>query len=610
MTTRNNMFTRLVLGITAMLMIFALVFLLLLQHTCRQLIVEHFEKITLELVVKNTQLVDGFLSSVVSSTKALNVDEDFYHLVKDADEGATDKLITQYSKLEYRYFSDYDHIVSINITSPYFESAYKYVYYPYDQFISSDLYDVMLTKPPYDRWIATTNIADDAGFLINLGHIKDVYRNQKVFSYIRYMNCSTVIDDNVLMVNPSVSKPFCIINFDPALYSEYFQSTLLTDNSCYVITTPDGRMIYGETSQKNQQSTAFGADDFTWLDASGSAQNRQGSTSIILDGKSYIVCFCTSNVNDWVSAALIPMDDLIGIMHTALEKPVIITALVYALLVLIVILYSKRTSKPVRLLAEAASSGDFTELKKLKTPNEIVRITDSLKSLNERLDCITRTNRDIARREQLATIRFLESQLNPHFLRNTLGRINIMAINAGQLEISDRIYELSEMLQYSLDVKTHFVYLYQDIEQLKRYIAIAKGQMEGRLSLYCEIDPLIYNCIVPKHLLQPFVENSIIHGFKNMQGSCVIRVRTNLIDSHTLELFVEDNGQGIAAEQTHHLFSDSVNGHIGCSNADQRIKLLYGDEYGVDFIEGTYTTFRIRLPYMTDIPDDDGSKRH
>ena len=608
MTARNNMFTCLVLSITAILMVFAVVFLLLLQNTCRQLIVEHFEKITLELVVKNTQLVDELLSSVVSSTKALNVDEDFYHLIKDADEGVTDKLIAQYSKLEYRYFSNYEHIVSINVTSPYFESAYKYVYYPYERFAASDLYDIALMKPPYDRWIATSNIADNAEFLTMQGHIKDIYRNRKVFSYVRYMNCSTVIDDNVLMVNPSVSKPFYIINFDPALYSEYFQSTLLTDNSCFVITTPDGSMIYGQASQKNQSLTAYGADDFAWLDVSGSAQNNQGSMTINLDGKSYIVCFCTSTVNDWVSAALIPMDDLTGIMHTALEKPVIFTALVYVLLVVIVILYSKRTSKPIHMLAEAAGSGDFTELKKLKTSNEIVRITDSLKSLNERLDCITQTNHDIARREQQATIRFLESQLNPHFLRNTLGRINIMAINAGQLEIADRIYELSEMLQYSLDVKTHFVYLYQDIEQLKRYVAIAKCQMEGRLSLYCEIDPLIYNCIVPKHLLQPFAENSIIHGFKNMQGSCVIRVRTNLIDPCTLELFVEDNGQGINAEQSRHLFSDSVNGHIGCSNADQRIKLLYGNEYGVDFISGTYTTFRIRLPYMTDIPDDDYHK--
>lgn len=199
----------------------------------------------------------------------------------------------------------------------------------------------------------------------------------------------------------------------------------------------------------------------------------------------------------------------------------------------------------------------------------------------------------------------LQSQINPHFLNNTLETINWTAIDllGGRNEISQMASALSRMLRMTLENSDTVVPISIEMQHCMYYLEIQKKRYEDKFDVDWQIPPEVKECRIIRIVLQPLVENAIYHGMKPMSNKGLITI-SGKAEGELLFLTVADNGLGMTPQELEKLRmnmrSDTIkeSRHIGVTNVNQRIKLYYGDDYGliIDSEEGIGTSVTVRIP--------------
>ena len=200
--------------------------------------------------------------------------------------------------------------------------------------------------------------------------------------------------------------------------------------------------------------------------------------------------------------------------------------------------------------------------------------------------------RDQQRSASLAQARLevLKSQLQPHFLFNTL---NVIAelVHQDAEKADAMITALSDMLRLTLDsAADQFVRLRREIDFVERYIAIMRVRLDERLDYKCEVAPALLDAMVPPFLLQPLVENAILHGIEPIPEGGVVTVRAWRAGDQ-LHLSVADNGVGLKAPPDRE--------GIGLANTRARLQELFGNEAKISLTNGSGVTVEVTLPFRT-----------
>jgi len=207
----------------------------------------------------------------------------------------------------------------------------------------------------------------------------------------------------------------------------------------------------------------------------------------------------------------------------------------------------------------------------------------------------------------MAEIRALQSQINPHFLYNTLGSVKWIA----SMQKADKIVEMTEalisILRYTAKLESSMVTLREEIDNIRNYIIIQNVRYYNRIQLQIQVDDSLLGSRMPKLILQPIVENAIFHGFAELEDEGIITVRAHRYDEG-IQIEISDNGAGIdpaTAEWLNRELRSAENiqtSGIGLPNVQRRIQLHYGDRYGIGFhsAQGQGTTFVITLPDIQD----------
>lgn len=216
-----------------------------------------------------------------------------------------------------------------------------------------------------------------------------------------------------------------------------------------------------------------------------------------------------------------------------------------------------------------------------KMPDEIEVIAKQFNLTMEQLENSIRQERIAKEKQKDAEIKFLEAQINPHFIYNTLDTINWRAIDEEQYEISNAINALANILRYGIEGNQKPVPLSKEIDWLKKYIFLQQARVKKRILCTIRIEPQLKGCYIHKLLLQPFIENSIIHGFKKDQESLEINV-TIKENKKKLQIVISDNGKGIEETILKEIYNTEVGNHIGIRNAISRIKMYYGEEASIE----------------------------
>lgn len=215
--------------------------------------------------------------------------------------------------------------------------------------------------------------------------------------------------------------------------------------------------------------------------------------------------------------------------------------------------------------------------------------------VKERLEKVVQDENAVYEREILlkqANLVTLQSQINPHFLYNTLECIRGMALIEGVEDIANIAWSLSTFFRYSISSKSDMVTIWDEIENVKNYVTIQQYRFKDRFQLEIKEEKTVMDAVIPKLTLQPAVENAIIHGLADITFGGKITVIVRRVDDN-IQILVSDNGRGMSPEELERLclkFRDKKmitgqedNHHtgIGLQNVDRRLKLYFGPDYGL-----------------------------
>lgn len=252
-------------------------------------------------------------------------------------------------------------------------------------------------------------------------------------------------------------------------------------------------------------------------------------------------------------------------------------------------------------------SGD-TGLRKDETHEIALNIVRNL-YYNKQMQDEMKGYTDIINKAQLTA---LQAQISPHFLFNTLENIRwrVMEICKGDNEVSRIILNLSELLRFSLESDQPLVTIEEEIRNTKLYIEILQLRYEDRLKVIWDIDEEANSCTIVKVSLQPIIENAVYHGIKPLRKPGVISIGVYKRDNKVI-IQIKDNGVGIGEEDVDRLNKDMrekyilQEDHIGIRNVNQRLKLLMGDDAGIEISSernaGTTVTLKLPVPKQIEV---------
>lgn len=319
------------------------------------------------------------------------------------------------------------------------------------------------------------------------------------------------------------------------------------------------------------------------------------------DGQRLRVVHCTDYQN------------VVGQMDV-LSRQINASMAVFALiLVLIIAFISFNIVRPVRILARKMGrysiGGDLDGLD-MKRQDEIGHLNRAFGRMSDRLqELFGNLQREHEVREKYH-FEALRAQVNPHFLFNTLTMIRWMAAARQADNIVSSIDALANMMRYSMNRDAETVSLAEELDNIRSYVYIQNCRFGDRYQVKIQMDEELLDCRVIKFILQPVVENAVLHAFPEDKGTIWIYGEE---DGDTLRIYVEDNGTGIAPDvveqfqrqKEQHRSEKKVTG-IGLSNVDERIRVEYGPGYGISIenAEGQGTRVTYTLPVIRKGEDD------
>lgn len=247
------------------------------------------------------------------------------------------------------------------------------------------------------------------------------------------------------------------------------------------------------------------------------------------------------------------------------------------------------------------SAGDLETRTEISSGDEIEVLAGEFNQMLGKIEELIQQLLDEEQRKKDAELEALQYQITPHFMYNTLNAIKCSALLKGERELGGVIEDFIELLQACVNKKGAFLTVAEDVHILERYIRLQEFRYDGQFSIQYDIAPAAQSCLVPRLVLQPLVENALLHGLdmKGKGGRLIVRAST---ETGVLYLRVEDNGRGMTPEQIDRLMHSAARKTrgltaVGVANVRDRLKLYYGDQAGLCYESGeTGTTAVIHMP--------------
>jgi two-component system sensor histidine kinase YesM len=301
---------------------------------------------------------------------------------------------------------------------------------------------------------------------------------------------------------------------------------------------------------------------------------------------------------DWILVGLCSLDNLASVRRQLIETLVFVSFILLLIVIGSGLMIAKRITWPIQELEKAMSSFELNFSRvDLKNQGciEAERLTEQYNVMVERIQELMENIKKNEGYLRNYEIRALQSQINPHFLYNTLDTIVWMAEFKDHDKVIAITKSLAQFFRVSLSQGKEKIPLADEFDHVSQYLFIQKQRYESKLTYKIELDDKLKEIEVPKILLQPLVENAIYHGIRELDGVGIIRISAR-IHGDTVVLTVEDNGVGFDTEKIR--MKHIKLGGIGIANVDQRVKLYYGDQYGVTVESqvGKGTLAQVKIP--------------
>ncbi|MGI6623755.1 MAG: sensor histidine kinase [Clostridiaceae bacterium] len=217
--------------------------------------------------------------------------------------------------------------------------------------------------------------------------------------------------------------------------------------------------------------------------------------------------------------------------------------------------------------------------------------------------------------EKIAELKALQAQINPHFLYNTLDTIYWKAVSGDNKGVQEMIHALSKLFRLALNVGKDFLYVRQERELISYYLLLQEKRYKNKLKYNLDFSPNILYCQIPKLILQPFVENAIVHGIETEDKPTNVDI-LGFMEGERLHFIIRDNGTGMPQEVLDKLLNPQIDansspekGGYGIKNVINRLSIYYGNKYSIDIKSelGKGTEINIFIPLTPEINIEKGN---
>lgn len=393
-----------------------------------------------------------------------------------------------------------------------------------------------------------------------------------VFSFVRLMK-----DVNNLTHDLGILK----INIRDDQISNIYRGILLGGSGNCLIVDGQNRII---SQLNNNEKIETAMNDI--LD-SGMRGSKDGYFERKINGLSYLVTYYNIASTDWTLINFVPLKELLK--ENAVIQEIMLAAIFisFILCVFFAFLFSKSVLSPLRRfkhLMNEVENENFGVSFEITSNDEIAALGRSFNKMSARLKEQRNEIYSTKIHQREAELAALQAQINPHFLYNSLDTIYWMSRMEKAFGTSRLVEALSKLFRLSLNSGSEFTTVKNEVEHLRNYIIIQEKRYEGMIDFAINAEEGLDECKVVKLVLQPMVENAIYHGIEKKGERGIITVRI-FRAGENLVYEITDNGGGADENEVNELLQGTRKGNrgFGIKNVNDRIKLYYGDSYGLEF---------------------------
>lgn len=371
-----------------------------------------------------------------------------------------------------------------------------------------------------------------------------------------------------------------------------------TDNTMYIWLQPERDrpvVSLGETTDKEK-------DYYAEI----STQIASGGEAVIAENSRQELFKIKQDKYNLTAYSLMPQSVLRQNQKNLTVNLILIASLMILLASALTAAVSKSVTRPLESLMDTIQrikDGDRKLRSALKSKDEIGRLGTSFNEMLDQTEELRERENQANRLLAQAEYKALQAQINPHFLYNTLDTMSSIAEVKNCREVSLLSQSLSNIFRYSLNMKEHLSTVAKEIMHLKNYSYVMSVRMQDHVNYIYEIDERTLQDKIPRISLQPIVENALNHGLRNKRGDKEIKIKTEA-EEGLLKICIADNGVGMEADELNErlrrndLSYIEEGNSIGLYNINARLKMLYGESYGlsVESRLGEGTSIRMTLP--------------
>lgn len=422
-----------------------------------------------------------------------------------------------------------------------------------------------------------------------------------------YLNESTVND--TLFLLKSIKNPddlsedigFLRIDFRKSIIQDIIDKINPLDDVFSFVINSDNKIIASSRDLKDLYDNSS-----IDLELIKSAAQFSNQLTTFDDGKFYLQSAAIDKT-DWYMVNVLPKSSILSTIKTQRNYLFIIVILTIIMAIILAAYLVKVINKRLFQVIDGmrqVPNGQLSNYIENDSSDEVGELIDNYNYMISKMSILVDEQYKLGKEVKNAELKALQSQINPHFLYNTLDMINWMAHKNMNKEISIAVKNLAKFYKLSLNKGKDIVTIKDEVEHSKLYVNLQNMRYDNRITLITKLDESLMNCSIPKITFQPIIENSINHGIlgRGMENGSILI--SGYISQNNLIIQISDDGIGIEKEVLPLILKENnlqtKGSGYGLKNINQRIKLLYGESYGLSFTSnyGFGTTVEITLPVI------------
>lgn len=379
---------------------------------------------------------------------------------------------------------------------------------------------------------------------------------------------------------------------------DILQKSTLTKNGVIYIIDENGEVVSSSNRELTkamitggEKSYYFPSQDAKW-------------EKIKIDGQTMLTSYRKVKLSGWKLVAVIPLEDILTsniiLRNYSLALLVAIGFIAYGLALSISFYIVKRINRLIKTM-RVAQEGNLKVRVKIDGKDEIGELEKNFNQMIEGMTLMVEEKYKMGKELKNAELKALQAQINPHFLYNTLDLINWRANRYKAQDIKFIVSTLARFYKLSLSKGREIVSIADELAHVEAYVQIQNKRFKDKIHFTIDVDEKIRSFGIIKLILQPIVENAILHGINEKEDpSGNITIKGNLGEESIL-LIIMDDGVGMSEEMLRTILDRKIKketGGYGVKNVDERIKIFYGEQYGLSYksMPGMGTIVEIRIP--------------